>query len=1144
MPLVRFEVKNEYGLGNSVLYEEAEKDGPKALLESVAVAGLVGIIRQLGDLAEFAAEIFHGLHEQVTTTAERGQDIMIRIQQIEAEIPSLEKAALAQTTHIHLCYNPGSDWHAGVRTEENHLTRGDLPGFIIDAYEESRGPPRLFLLDKFDVAGAGACLKRYSDPSFFKIEWATSELLKAEKFKQERKLLRKKSRKRRSVEAVEVSFLSRIRTSEETLTDGTKSKSSSTSQLLSSSTKISYMEPFLGINVPSECMKAETDVLNAAVTSSECINAVASVVSDGRAKSDVENELLYVSSCGRKFPDSASSVLADNMELISAQVNSGFQVVKDESEATSAVTECFHELHTEQKTSVPSNVLQPTQLVDENKPPSSSGESQDNEVASELDSYADALNTMESEVDTDSESKIMEEMEFHPADKGPEVKLGKTRTELLPCTSNCSVVETANVPSEHFSQLDLEDYSVLESPVLNVLDSETCTSAIAETETAKEIVCNSLENNNFCPVILDEQLAGVNNHGPIPVKVCLVSSANLCPSDGLLVHESSESLDLIPADGCMTQGCPSHSIVVQSFTTDGPLDKKQKRKPGRVLNMPPEDVTCTDFLDMNPNMVCQERGTLVESCEFQQLAKQCEGPFKQNSRDLTKVETPTEFDNYNKENNREKVQEADISPRGHEFPALSKAGIPSDVLICEHGFLENGFQKEKMASEQLCHKSSVINNCENLSDEAGQAESSKNEEAGKVVQSTSADMDSISAFPEQTRPEPESPRNSSSSTSHLSDCSSPPLEHMKISFHPINNFESSTLNAEFPDEHNFDDESVRDNFNSSFQHFPEHMVPLSEIDEGGPTNELSFISSNWNARSLPVFEEPVTPKEVDSEVDSDASCKPSLNFSEDMLSQGSESNTDQWELCKLNEQKDNLCDSLHTISPSNSISSSMGMKKASDHLTDCPCETNDARTFNCSRSRKSSTAGLVDLSSSGHLIPEINLQEKESDPNQEWGSVSPRFAALPPIPPPPPQWGNRKSLGSAVQGQDSCQLVSTSQPIDVQTSEHLSTDRSKLSVPSLMRDSTDSHDSIIRKPKSLNRSAQIQQQNGRDMLLEQIRTKSFSLRRTVTTRPSLFMPRPTTNINVAAILEKANKIRQAFAGSDDESDDDGNWSDG
>ncbi|KAA8517706.1 hypothetical protein F0562_015180 [Nyssa sinensis] len=62
----------------------------------------------------------------------------------------------------------------------------------------------------------------------------------------------------------------------------------------------------------------------------------------------------------------------------------------------------------------------------------------------------------------------------------------------------------------------------------------------------------------------------------------------------------------------------------------------------------------------------------------------------------------------------------------------------------------------------------------------------------------------------------------------------------------------------------------------------------------------------------------------------------------------------------------------------------------------------------------------------------------------------------------------------------------------------------------------------------------------RDSLLEQIRTKSFNLKRTVITRPSIQGPK--TNLKVAAILEKANAIRQALAGSDEDDDED-SWSD-
>lgn len=36
------------------------------------------------------------------------------------------------------------------------------------------------ILIRFDVAGAGACLKRYTDPSFFKVEAASSGMATVE----------------------------------------------------------------------------------------------------------------------------------------------------------------------------------------------------------------------------------------------------------------------------------------------------------------------------------------------------------------------------------------------------------------------------------------------------------------------------------------------------------------------------------------------------------------------------------------------------------------------------------------------------------------------------------------------------------------------------------------------------------------------------------------------------------------------------------------------------------------------------------------------------------------------------------------------------------------------------------------------------
>ncbi|ESQ52510.1 hypothetical protein EUTSA_v10016142mg [Eutrema salsugineum] len=194
MPLTRYQARNEYGLADPDLYQAADKDDPEALLEGVAMAGLVGILRQLGDLAEFAAEMFHDLHEEVMATASRSHGLMARVQQLEAEFPFVEKALLCQTDHSPFFSNKGVEWHPNLQLEQSVVTRGDLPRCVMDSYEECRGPPRLFLLDKFDISGAGACLKRYTDPSFVRHETSSYEEASWDDIQREKKSQKAKRR--------------------------------------------------------------------------------------------------------------------------------------------------------------------------------------------------------------------------------------------------------------------------------------------------------------------------------------------------------------------------------------------------------------------------------------------------------------------------------------------------------------------------------------------------------------------------------------------------------------------------------------------------------------------------------------------------------------------------------------------------------------------------------------------------------------------------------------------------------------------------------------------------------------------------------------------------------------------------------------
>lgn len=134
--MIRYRIRNEYGLSDPELYAApGEEDDPEALLEGVAMAGLVGVLRQLGDLAEFAAQVFHDLHEDVMATASRGHGVMLRLQQLEAEFPAVEKAIISQTDHSNYPHDEGAEWHPNLQCKQNMITQGDMPRFILDSYE-------------------------------------------------------------------------------------------------------------------------------------------------------------------------------------------------------------------------------------------------------------------------------------------------------------------------------------------------------------------------------------------------------------------------------------------------------------------------------------------------------------------------------------------------------------------------------------------------------------------------------------------------------------------------------------------------------------------------------------------------------------------------------------------------------------------------------------------------------------------------------------------------------------------------------------------------------------------------------------------------------------------------------------------------
>ncbi|GFY82475.1 SCAR homolog 2 [Actinidia rufa] len=379
MPLTRYQIRRAYSLADPELYVAADKDDPEALLEGVAMAGLVGVLRQLGDLSEFAAEIFHNLHEEVMTTAARGHGLMTRVQQVEAEFPTIEKALLSQTSHSSLFYNTGVDWHPNLHMDQNLITQGDLPRFVMDSYEECQGPPRLFLLDKFDVAGAGACLKRYTDPSFFKVDSPSSGITNADvqRDKKTRKAKKKGSRWRNG-ETPEVLPKSHAKLHQLFLVESVENHINDPARRVKlkrrpngfpfdSKNGKSYMEKFLKAPKPDH-------------------NVVLSP----------EKELSLRKRSPCSSPDVMETGEKPSIYQLNEQVDHGISEVSGRNpvceidNVLSTLHEDFHE----------------REMADdgERKIESVDGYRSD-DVASEVDNYMDALTTMDSEIETDTERR-------------------------------------------------------------------------------------------------------------------------------------------------------------------------------------------------------------------------------------------------------------------------------------------------------------------------------------------------------------------------------------------------------------------------------------------------------------------------------------------------------------------------------------------------------------------------------------------------------------------------------------------------------------------------------------------------------------------------------------------------------------------
>eukprot|EP00249_Psilotum_nudum_P022838 c28655_g1_i1 orf=1070-4681(+) len=1202
MPLVSYVIRNEFTLANPEIYRTVAKDDSEALLEGVAMAGLVGIVRQIGDLAEFAVEVFHDLHEEVMTTAARSHELMIRLQQVEAEFPAVEKFLLAKTNQLQCAYTQGVDWHASTLLDQNHLTEGDLPGFIRNSYEECRGPPRLFMLDKFDVAGAGACLKRYTDPFFFKMEWASTELLKAEKEQRDKRSWKqkKKSWQQRNGAIKDRVFVSSMHPRME----------------------YSYVD----VENLADATGAVSQDLNAGLLLKR------KTISHNSNGSPMEDSMQVTS-------DKTVSEYDVNLQL---QIDGGISSVSNLKPLKVGDGDMEAETRLKLVKRAEKNVAE-----EEYRP---LGDVLGDDIASDTEQFVDALAMMESEVETDTESKTKPDLDsdsFLEAREGDgSVHWNSEDNEVL--QEQACQMERAHGHSFH-TKMELlsvhpateinEQFEKRETALVSTSHSESGPSSFSLDENHSFLACDenslspSLDKGDavlslHTPPVLDEKHLSHDGGNSFPsvdgnkVSPCLdenndslfldkqkvSSSLNVCPSGSLSSFPDSY-IEVRETDGMLhsSHSISEDNVVLKEHVCE--TQQSQEQVIGIELNLVPETV---ETFERNESALSHtdssNTGTSLSSLDetnaFHKLDENILPPSLHKGGVLS---------SFNKSDGFPSFDENTVSPPLTEDNYLLSVDDNNLYSICDNGIPSLGEQRglpplnENYAIVEsnissVCDKEdassslgggdhfhdenaivSVLDDCIVNGEEDPKSEILKWNGNGDIQLEdiSSLDLLSVSDIPLANGNQNGISGRPGSLAWHRRGSSSDTIMKARGSFvHVKDNreeFESkltTTLNelsscslesmieekqltmdcSMLPDE-SMDDEddmvammqvSSSSSSRSSTVSTPKQSIlPAIDFHSYSETEPKSLLSSQLSSESShtsPIFSALHSPP---------SPVKPLSDFGLILESQ----------IQGL--YSDALTPSspiLHPMVGPDELSSSLDspVLRPMAKIEDLPLPTNTVDS--CAKSNEfplvanspllSPMARSEDLPPPPPLPPlqwrmrtSHNLPSSSSEIMDPFEPVSgslcsptnSQFPALhvPAVP------SSRSEMVS--QDPPSLDVGSSASIIEVPASQDPPASKALASLgrkDSLIEAITAQNRGLL-KVTDRNRSPRVKPLDDRETLLQQIRTQSFSLRHTVVEKHEI--PRPVSNINVAAILEKANAIRQAFAGSDEDSDDD--WSD-
>ncbi|KAI7727951.1 hypothetical protein M8C21_028298 [Ambrosia artemisiifolia] len=1115
MPFSRYQIRNEFSLADPELYKAADKDDPEALLEGVAMAGLVGVLRQLGDLAEFAAEIFHGLHEEVMATAARGHGLLTRVQQVESDLPIIERAFLSQTGHSAFFSSPGISWHPNLQTEQNLITKGDLPRFVMDSYEESRGPPRLFLLDKFDVAGAGACLKRYTDPSFYKVEVPSYGMMNAEAQRDKKiRKTKKKGSRWKNGDTPDVFQASHVKLHQLLLEERVQNGASEPARRVKikkreikfpfdTETGKGYMEKFLS-SPPEDKLVHEVKM----VTSPLHL----------RTRSSEEAEL---------------ETLEDKM------INSPLDDIEEKH----------------------------ISVVEENKGDGIEDVYQSDDVASETDNYMDALATMESEVETD--------VEFRAANSDPIIKqetfsdsnLEKLQKEQVSDSQSASDDVSSPMKSKVTTLSDSNSDSTMTSPN-NMSPRVNSPHAYASTEIpfrpralSTQVSDNCIEASDNADLLVDQDTLKESNSKESDLSEMSSSNyvdVNIPTKDGEIEIDPENtiaSIDICEDDVLESKSDPAEATV--SYSNEDETGDKEtssvdsENENANVSVCDPDDGKNGDnhVIPEGEKELDERKTELVISETKDSSPVSVPDEYESNEiKDLSATEEPGQnilvVDGLgNVHNSDESVEkESVISPELDSIPSAyydHNNGSENDIDESSTNLIESDEKKETVISPEL-------NSTPSASNDQSSNQISDNICDGHGNEVDNMERESLESF---ISLEPDSAYNDHPIIQSLhsvhkngdeNDADNPEKESVKkkeLSEESVMSTGSDSIPSAYDDHANNGNETDGDNLETESIESGEKKE-LSEEPEPIISPESDSVPSAYHDHPNIQLLDSIynNGNENDNDNDND---NPSTGSNESgEKKESSEESVIVPELDSIPSGIDHS--NIQVVSPDADIQSNTDFLDHGPDLAES-AEAQESKSLSVDQDRQTNAVSIEDNTDQLETLESRNHANPDPVEPPVVDLLLPTLAPInmeepPPLPPlPPMHWMMGRSQNPSfmsIPGGGQAD-ISHFPPVFPQIETHPTLNQNEISRNEI---SEHDHDHEVNKAKSVE---EIVAQPPVDREESQ-NNQSFNLKPAVPTRP--IIQGPTTNLRVAAILEKANAIRQAFAGSDDDEDDD-SWSD-